>query len=377
MVEALHRPSRIIIDEGAIAANVGNAVAALPADSELFAVVKANAYGHGLLHVARIAAGAGATGFCVAVLDEALALRAAGFTQPILVLGIVLPADVTAAAAEHIAVPFADSAWLAAAAPYLTNQPPLHLHAAVDTGMGRIGFTDPAALTAAAARVADQPENFTLTGVFTHFATADSPDGSQFKTQVARFNAFVAALPKRPRYVHVANTATSLWHRATASNIVRFGVGIYGLNPSGRAIPDLPYTLQPAMRVESALVFAKHVPAGTTVSYGATYTSDQAEWIGTVPLGYADGWLRRMQGFHVLVDGQFCEIVGRVCMDQFMIRLPHEYPAGTPVVLVGQSGDKTITLQDVADYADTIHYEIACGFSARMPRVYVNQAETK
>lgn len=372
MVVAQHRPSRVIIDERAIEANVRHAVAALPADSELFAVVKADAYGHGLLRVARLAVKAGATGFCVAVLDEALALREAGYDQPILVLGVVSPAYASLAAAKRIALPLASTAWLEAALPNLVDQPPLHLHAAIDSGMGRIGFTNPAELKEAADMVAAAPAQVTLTGIFTHFAMADSLDTAHFDCQVARFNTFVAALPTRPRYVHVANTATSLWHQATASNIVRFGVGIYGLNPSGHAIPDLPYPLEPALSVESELVLTKHVPAGTTVSYGATYVSPSDEWIGTVPMGYADGWLRRMQGFHVLVDGQFCEIVGRICMDQFMIRLPHDYPAGTRVVLVGRSGDKTISLQDVADYADTIHYEIACALSERMPRQSVN-----
>ncbi len=126
------------------------------------------------------------------------------------------------------------------------------------------------------------------------------------------------------------------------------------------------------MQVVSKLSFSKLLPKGAAISYGATYHAKQAEWIGTVPMGYADGWQRRLQGFHVLVDGQVCEIVGRVCMDQFMIRLPHEYPAGTDVVLVGKSGDQEITLQDVADYADTIHYEIACGLTERVPRVVID-----
>ena len=149
---------------------------------------------------------------------------------------------------------------------------------------------------------------------------------------------------------------------------------MHGLNPSGNALAET-YPLEPAMRVVSALSVVKKIEAGAAVSYGATYHAGEAEWIGTVPMGYADGWQRRLQGFHVLVDGHVCEIVGRVCMDQFMIRLPHEYPAGTPVVLVGRSGDKTITLQDVAEYAHTIHYEIACGLTARVPRVSIDKWE--
>lgn len=372
MVTATLRPSRVEINETAIAHNVQHAIAGLPDQTALFAVVKADAYGHGLLRVARIAQAAGASGFCVAVLDEALALRRAGFTLPILVLGIIEPEYAPIAAANHIAVPVGDADWLRRAEKGLTEEslPPLAIHLALDTGMGRIGFRTLPALQEALRVIAGQPA-FHIEGLFTHFATADEADPTYFKMQVERFKTFLAALPERPKYVHVANSATSLWHAACDCNLVRFGVAMYGLNPSGRAIEATPYPLEPALTLKSSLSFVKQIEAGEAVSYGATYHAAKAEWIGTVPLGYADGWQRRLQGFHVLVDGQACEIVGRVCMDQFMIRLPHEVPAGTPVVLIGQSGDASISLQDVADYAHTIHYEIACGLSERLPRVSV------
>jgi alanine racemase len=157
--------------------------------------------------------------------------------------------------------------------------------------------------------------------------------------------------------------------------MIRYGVGIYGLNPSGTAIDELPYELEPAMSIESELVFVKQVEAGSAIGYGATYHAEADEWIGTVPIGYADGWLRRMQGFHCLVDGQYCEVVGRVCMDQLMIRLPREYPDGTTVTLIGTNQGKTITLQDAADHAGTIHYELACDLAERLPRVYQGELE--
>lgn len=373
MVTAKLRSSQVAINETAIAHNVQHAIAGLPQGTELFAVVKADAYGHGLLRVARVAQAAGASGFCVAVLDEALALRRAGFTAPILVLGIIDPEYAPIAAANHIAVPVGSAEWLQQAAVGLAtaNLPKLHIHLALDTGMGRIGFRELAELKAALQVLAAAKESFEITGLFTHFATADDPDPAYFKMQVARFHQFLDALPERPQYIHVANSATSLWHAACDCNLVRFGVAMYGLNPSGRAILQTPYPLEPALTLTSALSFVKQIGAGEAVSYGATYKASQAEWIGTVPLGYADGWQRRLQGFHVLVAGAECEIVGRVCMDQFMIRLPHQVPTGTAVVLVGRSGEKEITLQDVADYAHTIHYEIACGLSERLPRVSV------
>lgn len=375
MVTAGLRPSRVLIDETAIATNVQHALGQLPDETALFAVVKADAYGHGLLRVARVALAAGASGFCVAVLDEALALRRAHFTAPILVLGIIEPAYAAIAAANDIAVPVGDLAWLEAAAPVLASEmalPALKIHLAVDSGMGRIGFRDGTALRGAAGYLREHKDLFVAEGLFTHFATADDPDETYFKEQVAKFNDCLQAMPERPRYVHVANSATSLWHQACHGNLIRYGVAMYGLNPSGRAIPQTPYPLTPALSLVSGLSFVKQIHRGDAVSYGATYRAAGDEWIGTVPLGYADGWLRRLQGFHVLVDGQKCEIVGRICMDQLMIRLPRAYPTGTKVTLVGRDGDATITLQDVADYSQTIHYEIACGLTERLARESVH-----
>lgn len=368
------RASRVLINETAILHNVQHAIAALPKGTDLFAVVKADAYGHGLLRVARVAKKAGATGFCVATLDEALALRQAHYVEPVLVLGIVDPEYAGVAAVNHIAVPVGDLNWLHQALPYLkptANRQALQVHMAIDSGMGRIGFSQLADFKAALALVAQFPTLMHVEGIFTHFATADEVDTTYFEQQTHRFKHFLDAMTTKPRYVHVSNSATSLWHAACNGNMIRFGVAMYGLNPSGRGITALPYPLEPAMSLVANLVFVKQVPKGTAISYGATYHAKEDEWIGTLPLGYADGWLRRMQGFSVLVDGQRCEIVGRICMDQFMIRLPKAYPVGTQVVLVGQSGDQTISLQDVADYSETIHYEVACLLDARLPRLSV------
>ncbi len=143
------------------------------------------------------------------------------------------------------------------------------------------------------------------------------------------------------------------------------------LNPSGTEL-TAPFTLQPAMSLTTKMVYVKQLPKGYSVSYGATYTAQQDEWVATLPIGYADGYERRLQGFHVLVNGEFCEIIGRICMDQLMIRLPQKYPVGTTVTLVGEDHGQVISLQDIADYCGTIHYEIACGFTQRLKRTYIN-----
>lgn len=370
MVEGWHRASRLVVDAAAIRQNVKKEIERLDPQSELFAVIKADAYGHGLIPVARYTEQAGATGFCVAILDEALTLREAGFAEPILVLGITNVKWAALAAEKNVSLTVGDVEWLTKAAPQLTAEHPLKVHLALDTGMGRIGFQESDGLNQAAELLINDPR-FVFEGVFTHFATADEKDPTYFNLQVDRFHKLVDTLPEKPRYVHVSNTATSLWPAACNGNLIRFGVGIYGMNPSGTVL-EPPYDLQPAMTLESQLSFSKLLKKGRSVSYGATYTAEQDEWIGTVPIGYADGYPRCLQGFHVLVDGHFCEIVGRVCMDQLMIRLPHEYPAGTSVILAGKSQGKSISMTDIADYAGTINYEITCGFTERIPRVYKN-----
>ncbi|WP_412988819.1 alanine racemase [Pediococcus siamensis] len=370
-----HRPTVITVDGDAIRHNVAAEIAQLNPDSELFAVIKADGYGHGMTHVAKYAAEAGATGFCVAILDEALTLRAAGFQQPILVLGIVEPCYAQLIADQKISVAVGSQAWLAEAISYLKGNTVVRVHLALDTGMGRIGFQTPEELHAALDFLTGHDQQFDFEGIFTHFATADEKEQTYFETQLQRFRDFMAVVPRKPRYVHVANSATSLWHQVCDGNMIRFGVAMYGMNPSGRLL-TVPRVIHPAMTLKSALVFVKKLPRGRSVSYGATYTAAADEWIGTVPIGYADGYPRCLQGFHVLINGQFCEIVGRVCMDQFMVRLPEKMPVGTEVVLVGESGSQHITMVDVAEAAGTINYEIACGFSARIPRRYVNDQKS-
>ena len=293
------RPATVLIDETAILHNIQHEVARLKKQTQLFAVVKADAYGHGMLRVARVAKAAGATGFCVAILDEALGLRKADYSEPVLVLGIVPSQYAAIAAAQTISLPVSSTEWLEQALPVLEAQPelpPLRIHLALDTGMGRIGFTEDQALKTAVAFVEAHPKQFVIEGVFTHFATADAPDDTYFKQQVDKFNHLVNLLPSRPRYVHVSNSATSLWHAACNGNMIRYGVAIYGLNPSGDAIPTTPFPLEPALSLKSELTYCKQVHAGDGISYGVTYRAKGDEFIGTVPIGYADGWLRRLTG---------------------------------------------------------------------------------
>ena len=288
-----------------------------------------------------------------------------------LVLGITPVEDALIAAQAGVSLTVGSLDWLEQyhqLAQVAKPKKPLKVHMGIDSGMGRIGFTEVATFKQAV-KLLDSPE-FEFEGMFTHFATADSPDENYFNQQVQRWHQFVASLDELPPYVHMANSATGLWHRGKiTANTVRMGISMYGQNPSGRDL-KLTLDLQPVSSLVSSISFVKQLKAGRSVSYGATYTAEQDEWLATLPIGYADGYPRCMTGYKVLVDGQFCDIAGRVCMDQMMIRLPKYYPVGTPVVLMGKSGDQEITATDLAEQAGTINYEILTNISNRVHRIY-------
>ncbi|MBM7635355.1 alanine racemase [Streptococcus saliviloxodontae] len=366
MISSLHRPTVAKIDLEAIAANIEAVKDRIPSDKKVYAVVKANAYGHGAVKVAQFVKDL-VTGFCVSNVDEALELRQEGITKEILILGVVMPEELDLVIANDLTIAVASLAWVEAALKEELLFQKLHVHIKVDSGMGRIGFRKLEDANRAMALLREAGVH--IDGIFTHFATADEADNSKFERQLAFFKDFLAGLESRPSLVHASNSATSLWHSETIFNAVRLGIVCYGLNPSGREL-ELPYVLKPALQLESALVHVKELEPGQDVGYGATYTSQGTEVIGTLPIGYADGWTRDMQNFSVLVDGQACPIVGRVSMDQITIRLPKPYPLGTPVVLIGNSGAETISATDIAHYRGTINYEVLCLLSDRIPRQY-------
>lgn len=374
MVPAVNRPANLVIDLEAIHQNIANELKHMDPHSQMWAVVKANGYGHGAVAVAKVALRTGAKGLCVANLDEAIQLREAQLTCPILVLGIT-PADKAVLAASFdISLTVGDLAWLQAAQKLLQAAAKrLKIHLGIDSGMGRIGFSEDGEFLAANDFLKDN-QSFGVEGMFTHFATADSADPTYFDYQVKRFDHMKSLLKIKPRFIHCDNTAASIFGRQVKTDIVRFGIGIYGLNPSSTpTTKDLKseIALKPALSFVSELSFVKQVHQGMGVGYGATYKADGDHWIGTVPVGYADGWQRSMQGFKVKVGADYCPIVGRVCMDQFMVEMPKRYPVGTKVELIAADAQAPNSIKKVADQANTIHYEIACLLSDRLPRVYL------
>ena len=225
--------------------------------------------------------------------------------------------------------------------------------------MGRIGVRTIEELHAVydAILAANQLE---VDGIFTHFATADEENTAQYDQQLEKFKALIASLPVKPRFVHAANTAASLVKEDVQFDAVRFGISMYGLAPSPYVEEHLPYPLRPALSLVSELVHVKKIAKGDVVSYGGTYVAPEDEWVGTLPIGYADGLVRGLAGQEVLIQGQRAPIIGRICMDQCMIKLPREMATGEQVVLIGQQQQGKIDIQEWADRLHTIVYEIPC-----------------
>lgn len=373
MVPGIHRPAAVYVDLSAIKQNIEQELNHLEPGQKLFAVIKANAYGHGAVKVAQLAAKNGVSGFCVAILDEALELRRAGITQPILVLGVTPEEYATLAAKNDISLTVPDFEWLNTADQELNNTGlQLKIHLAVDSGMGRIGFSEDEEFLQANDFLLDNP-HFEVEGLFTHFASADSSDDTYFKTQVERFEHLKSLLKVKPKWIHVDNTAASIYGKEVHSDLVRFGIGLYGLNPSSNpSTPDLPaqIRLKPALSLESELVQVHTIHKGQGVGYGSTYIADCDQIIGTIPLGYADGFIRKFQGFKIQVGDEYCPIVGRICMDQLMVRLPYEMPTKTKVILISNDPTAPNNIKAAADYVDSIHYEVACLLDDRLPRIY-------
>lgn len=338
----------------------------------VMAVVKANAYGHGAVHVAQAALQGGASWCGVARIEEALELRRAGLNCPILLLGYTPPARLEQALQERVslAVWNAEQIEQAARAADRTRLP-ARLHLKVDTGMSRLGVQSEEA-PALAKQLAETP-GVIPEGIFTHFAKADERDPSTTQRQENLFQDVINNLEAqgiRPQLVHAANSAASLTRPSAWYDMVRAGIAIYGLHPSTEC--PLPESLRPALSWKSVLSMVKVLPPGRGLSYGHEYFTQKNERIGTIPVGYADGF-RRTPGNQVLVGGQLAPIVGRVCMDQVLVQLDGvpQTREGDPVVLIGKQGKQRISAEQVAKRWGTINYEVVCGIGPRVPRIYV------
>ncbi|MDZ5474582.1 alanine racemase [Bacillus sp. 31A1R] len=357
------------VDLDCIMENVRNMKKHLPEEVELMAVVKANAYGHGDEQVAQVALEGGATYLAVAFLDEAISLRRKGIQAPILVLGASRPEDINVAVKYNLTLTVFQKDWLNQARKILTNKAPIKIHLKLDTGMGRLGIREQSEIVDIE-QILQVEKRFYLEGAFTHFATSDELNESYFKEQLERFETMLSWFNIKPKLIHASNSAAALRMPNAHFNGIRYGIGMYGLTPSLEIQDILPFPLKEAFSLHSKLVHVKKVTKGEKISYGATYESNEDEWIGTLPIGYADGWIRKLQGQKVIINGIKVPIVGRICMDQCMIKLPYELPVGTEVTLIGTQGNEHISINDVAEKLETINYEVPCLISSRVPRMY-------
>lgn len=374
MVVGKHRATSAIVDCQKMFHNIRNEMMRMPENCELFAVVKASGYGHGAIESAKVAQKAGVHGFCVAILDEAIELREAGFKEPILILGIVDPEYIHYVVQYHLSITVASNEWLNQAATYYPKESfeqKIPLHIKIDTGMNRIGYKELSDIEEFLFLMKEYPQ-FELEGIYTHFSKGDTRDKEYFHFQQEKFKEALTILPKQVRYIHTANTATAFWHESWCSNMIRLGIGMYGLNPSGKEQTP-PYPLEAVMSLETKINQVKKIKKGERVGYGAEYQALSDEWVGTIPIGYADGFRRDFKGYSLIVDGHYAPIIGRICMDQCMIRLPYEVPVGTIATIIGENKGLENTMQDAADYIGTINYEIPCALTARIPRKYINE----
>ncbi|GAE36896.1 alanine racemase [Halalkalibacter akibai] len=346
-------------------------------DVDIMAVVKANGYGHGAVPVAKQALKFGASYLAVALLDEAIILRKADIQAPILVLGRIRPQDVGVASQYNILVTVFQAEWLEEARNYLSPEDKIQVHIKFDTGMGRVGIRTKEEADSLLEFLANHSKQFSVNGVYTHFATADETDTSYVTEQHERFVRMLEWLKKwniNAPLIHSGNSAAGMRFPEKTFNLFRLGISMYGLTPSPEITEQLPVKLKQAFSLKSRLVQVKKLPKGEAISYGATYRTEKEEWIGTIPIGYADGWLRyhSTNGGEVLVNGKRAPFVGRICMDQCMILLPEQVEVGTVVTLIGEDGFDKITMDEVAQRLETINYEIPCIIGQRVPRVYMD-----
>ena len=363
------------VDLGAIQKNVALLVKQA-GKAQLWATVKANGYGHGAVQVARAALGAGATGLCVALADEAHELRQAKITAPILIVSEQPATQFEQMLRDDVVATLYNESTINSYAKTASDLGIVgKVHLKVDTGMHRVGAPVASAMTRC--RQIKSLASLQLEGVYTHFAAADIPNHDETTKQIQRFDNVVAELDReslRPKYVHTSNSAAAMRVLSATTDIARVGIAIYGIAPSSE-LESFAKDLQPALSLHARVSHVQHLAKGEGVSYGLRTKLSQAATIATLPIGYADGIQRRLWkvGGEVLIGGKRCPIVGVVTMDQLMVNCGDaDVQIGDHAVLIGTQDSQSISANEIAAKLETIGYEIVCGISARVPRKYLD-----
>ncbi len=350
-------------------------------DTKMIAVVKADAYGHGAVPIAHLIEGYDYIwGFAAATAEEAVHLRENGVTKPILILGIVFEEYYPELVRDNIrlAVCEYEEAEKLSKEAVLQNKT-VHIHIALDTGMTRIGYADIPESVEEIKKIAGLP-NLEIEGMFTHFSRADEYDRSPAMVQLERYQKFsdlVEAAGVEIPLHHCSNSAGIIRVPEANLSIVRAGITIYGIYPSSEVERDI-VKLTPVMELKSHVTYVKDVPEGAAISYGGTYVADKKRRVATIPVGYADGYPRQLsnKGW-VLIHGKKAPILGRVCMDQFMVDVTEigDVKKGDEVTLLGRDGDEFISIEEIGDLCGRFSYEFACDISPRVPRIYVKDGK--
>lgn len=379
-MDAYYRPTRAEISLDALRHNLGAFRQALPEKTKMMAVVKGNAYGHGAIQIAKESVLCGADYLGVALLDEAIQLRKAGITAPILVLGYCSPEGIRQAYDYDITLTIYRDDMLQWLALLPKQSKRLKVHVKMDTGMGRIGFVGVKDTVSFIEKLMALP-SVEVEGLYTHFAKADEKDKSFTRQQFERLKQVADACSSRGMHlpiVHAGNSAAAIDTPEYVFDMARIGISMYGLYPSIE-VDQKQIALKPVMRLVTQIVNLKQVSKGTPISYGGTYTAQfDGEWIATLPIGYADGYSRMLSGkAQVLVGGKRAQVVGRICMDQCMIRVSKQQAVlDSEVVLFGEQGDACLHVDELARALDTINYEVISMLAARVPKVYIRNGET-
>ncbi|MDF2923219.1 MAG: alr [Paenibacillaceae bacterium] len=378
-MDSFYRPTWVEISLDALRFNLRSFRSSLPSGMKILAVVKADAYGHGAVQVAKECMAEGAEYLAVAFMDEALELRRAGITAPVLVLGYTPAEAVELAVRYNITINVYSVDVLDALAKRPASAHPVRIHIKVDSGMGRLGLNREGESIAFIERALSLP-GVLVEGLFTHYACADEADKGYTNRQYQRFNRIVDHFRSKGMefpYVHAGNTATAIDCPEISYNMVRLGIGMYGLYPS-EEVKQERVELRPVMSLKTRVVMLKAMEEGAGVSYGALYHALEGEQVATLAVGYADGFSRMLTGkAGALIRGKRVPVVGRICMDQCMISLSGVEGAqlGDEVVMFGDQSGCRITAEELAEQLGTVNYEIVCMISHRVPRVYVENGQ--
>ena len=377
-MQAIYRPTEAEINLNHLQANYNSFRKAIPDHMKLLICVKANAYGHGAVEVSREMENLGADYLSVAFLDEALELRKAGIRLPILVLGYTPPEGIETAWQHDITVTLFSPEVVEAIEALPKGRRPLKVHIKIDSGMGRLVLLPGKSALAFIEKVFSLPQA-TVEGMFTHFARADEENKGYTLEQYRRFKNVSDALREKGYnipIIHTGNSAAAIDTPELSFNMVRVGISIYGLYPS-EEVNRSKVSLSPVLTLKTKLVYVKKLPPHYGISYGTRYVTEGEETIGTLPIGYADGFSRMLSGkAEVLIRGRRVPVVGTICMDQCMVSLKHfaeeakQIQAGEEVVVIGQQSGACITADELASTLGTIPYEVICMIAHRVPRVY-------